>query len=105
MSGGGKIGSAIQQLDSLYSKCYNRGMSYEEYKVQALQWQVYMFKAGYDDSPFHEDEAKVLSRGEYVARWYQIYYGGEPNSTKFAKFLIEEPEGQRAIDDIINNGR
>jgi hypothetical protein len=64
-----------------------------------------LFKAGYDESRFYANAEKALARGEYAAFWYQIYYGGDPDRTRYAKFLIETPEGQQAIDDLIRHGR
>jgi hypothetical protein len=109
MSGGGKMGQAIKQLNAAFD-LYQRSQlgpsrqTPEQFALIACQKQIDLFRAGYDESPFHSNEEKALARGEYVAFWYQIYHGGEPDSTRLAKFLIETPTGQLAIDNLIKNG-
>jgi hypothetical protein len=110
MSGGGKMGKAIGQLNELHEQ-YQRSqwgpnrITEQKYQSHAVNKQIGLFKAGYDESRFYSDAEKALARGEYVAFWYQIYYGGEPDSTRYARFLIETSEGQQAIDDLIQHGR
>lgn len=109
MSGGGKMGIAIKQLNELYQKYASsqlgpQKMSLQQYQMAAVDKQINLFRAAYDESPFQSLAEKALARGEYVAFWYQIYYGGEPDSTILSKFLIETPQGQMAIDNLINNG-
>jgi hypothetical protein len=103
---GGILGSNKNMLKQLHSNLPNRQLTdseYRNYRNLAGQYQIAAFRAGYDESPFFDNTAKLaLARGEYVARWYQIYYGGEPDSTIYAKFLIED--GTAAIDNLIQNG-
>lgn len=102
MSSGGKMGSAYRTLDSLYERWQKNEINAMVYAQEAVTRQVALFRAAYDESPFHSNAEKMLARGEYVARWYQMYYGGEPVSTKYAKFLIEQR--QDVIDNLILNG-
>jgi hypothetical protein len=104
MSAGGKMGNAIKHLNELHTQVNNNKLTPQDYKRQATLKQIELFRKAYDESPFHSNEEKALARGEYVAFWYQIYYGGEPDSTRYAKFLIEEGNGQAAIDNLIRNG-
>jgi hypothetical protein len=110
MSAGGKMGAAIQALNALHER-YQRSqfgamrMQLVDYQSQAVNDKIKLFQNGYDESKHHSAEGKVMARGEYVAFWYQIYYGGEPDSTRYAKFLIETQQGQAVIDHLILNGR
>jgi len=107
------MGSAVQRLEALYQECIAKStLGFRQPNHQEIETfrnrgaedlQVELFLAGYDENPFHSDAEKALARGEYVARWYQIYHGGWENSLKFAKFLIENRSN--VIDHFIQQGK
>ena len=101
-SHGGSMGSAYAALDDLYRRWEQRLINDQDYAREAEKQQVILFRHAYDESKFDNNSERALSRGEYVARWYQMYFGGEPDSTRYAKFLIEKRED--VIDHLIEHG-
>ena len=110
MQAGGRMGAAIKTLNGLHEKflhgcTINRQRAEQEYLQAAIDAQIKLFKSGYDDSPFATPEEKALSRGEYVAFWYQIYFGGDLDSQRYARFLFETDRGRLAVDELIDTGK
>ena len=107
MSAGGKMGAAVRQLNEIYDQhkpMFGPFIATPQFAAGATGLQIKLFAAGYDEYPALKNEEKLMARADYVAYWYGIYFGGNEDSIRLAKYVFDTDAGIRAVDSLLQNG-
>lgn len=96
-AGGREMSAATIALKSLFN---NESPSSPGFKEKALKYQVDYARSAYDASKHHTESEKILSRGEYIVRLFQINTG----SNAFKVCYLFDSSATSIIENFVNHG-
>ena len=106
MSGGGRMSARAKKIWALWEGYPTNGTTMQQNAANKsiFKLQKEYFSAGYDSSPFATEQAKLYSRGEYVARINQM--AASNTKSKFlVNLLVEDASGQTYMANFVSTGR